>query len=135
MTDKIGIFELNIIREMSRSGNVVSLESYFSTEAEFRSWEEYCRKTPGNVSVHTLLGGRQVGVDITDGSVLTHYCTFDSDKLKDGWYMILSMDSRGEHMPSYFPFTVQLLFLGSTAQYMDGYSVYGLEEVTNDWSI
>lgn len=135
MTDKIGLFELYTVREMSRTANMFTLESYFRTEVEFRQFEEFCRKATGNVTVHNLLGGQQIGVDITDGSVLTQYCEFDSDKLKDGWYMIVAMDSRAEHKHNFWPFTIKLLFLGTRQLYQDGYSVYMLGEVDNDWGI
>ena len=135
MTDKIGVFELHTVKEMSRAGNRVTLESYFRTEAQIRQFQEFCRKTPGNVKVHTLLGGRQVASDITDGSVLTQYCEFDSDKLVDGWYMIMALDTRAEHLHNFWPFTITLFFMGSTGLYQDAYSVYGLEEVNNNWGI
>ena len=123
------------IPTVSFSGNVLSFEGFFDTREELLQFQEMFRKAEGGTTIHELIGGVQIGHDVTEGSVLTQYCTFDAEHVQDGYYLLRSIDCNFEKYDSYFPFSVKLFFLGTTGLLQGGYTVFGLEDVTNDWNI
>ena len=138
MANKIGVLTLEHVAgipNISLSGNQLSIEGYFSTREGLLQLQEAFRKAEGGTTVNTLIGGIQIGYDITDDSVLTQYCEFDFSHIQDGYYLLRSLNVRFEQFDAYFPFAVKLFFLGTKAFWQEGYSVYGLEERDSDWSI
>lgn len=136
MANKIGVLELENVSgnpAPSISGNSVRLEGYFSTRAGLAQLQELFRKAEGGTTVHTLLGGVQTGYDCTEGAVLTQYCEFDFTHLQDGYYLLRSLNINFLQYINYFPFAVELFFLGTTGLLTEAYTVYGLEEIDNDW--
>lgn len=138
MTNKIGALEIPYLTRpptVSLSGNILKVSGYFATRAELAQLQEMCRKAEGGTSIHTFVGGIQTGFDCTEGSVLTQYCEFDADHIKDGYYLIRSLNINFENYPSHYPFSLELMFLGTPDYLQAGYSVYGLEEIENSWGI
>lgn len=138
MANKLGVIttsNLAGIPAVTLQRNSLTLEGYFETREELLQLQEMFRKAEGGTTIHTLIGGIQVGYDCTEDSVLTQYCEFDADKLQDGYYLLRSLDINFEQYANYYPFKIVLFFLGTKAFWQDGYSIYGLEELTNDWGI
>lgn len=138
MVNKIGALELpNIsgVPSASISGNTLNFDGYFETRIELTQLQEMFRKAEGGTTIHTLIGGNQIGFDTTEGAVLTQYCEFDADHIKNGYYLLRSLNCNFEQYDSYYPFSITLFFLGTTSYMQSGFMVYGLEEVDNDWNI
>lgn len=119
----------------SRQDNRVSITGFFSSRLKYDELRELFRKAPNGVAINTFLGGHETGFDKTDDSVLTQYCIFDDDYIKDGWYMLLGAGYTPEKYQSYFPFNATLLFLGGQGTIQLGFSAYLLDEETNDWGL
>ena len=138
MTDSVGPTALSQgITPTMRNGNEVTVFTYFTTRLLFDELYEMFRKAPGNSAVNTLLGGQQICYDITDDSVLTQYCSFDSDRLIDGWYVLRGLSVPQDNLASYYPAQMTLFFLGTTGSglLIRGVELSQLDDVTNDWSI
>ena len=138
MANKVGALTLpNIagVPAISLAGSVLSIEGFFSTREELLQWQEMFRKANGGTTIHNLIGGIQIGYDCTEDSVLTQYCEFDADQIQDGFYLLRSLDISFEKFASYYPFSVRLFLLGTTGFWQNGYFIYNLEELTNDWGL
>lgn len=138
MANKIGALVLEHVAgipNISVGGNEVSIEGYFSTREGLLQLQEMFRKSVGGTTVHVLIGSVQAGYDVTEDSVLTQWCEFDFSQLQDGYYLLRALNINFEQYHSYYPFSVKLFFLGTKAFYMDGYSIYGLDELDSDWDI
>lgn len=135
MADYIGEIELDRVVEYDRSGNTVTIEGHMNTRSKLDQLREMFRKCPGNAVVHNVVGGHEIGYDATPGSVLTQYCSFadQSDKARDGWYLLLSMSYGATKLVNHWPFSVQLHFLGAHDFVHKAYDVYNLVEETSDW--
>lgn len=138
MANKIGsltVARIAGIPSVTVGENVVSIEGYFTTREALLQLQEMFRKSVGGTTVYPLIGGIQVGYDCTEGAVLTQWCEFDFDKLQDGYYLLRSLNVDFEQFAAYYPFSVKLFFLGTKAYWQDGYMIYGLDELTNDWGL
>lgn len=138
MANKIGVIILEHLAgvpSITVDSNTVKLEGYFSTREGLLQLQEAFRKSIGGTTIHTLIGGIQVGYDCTEDAVLTQWCEFDFPQLQDGYYLLRSLSTNFEQFHSYFPFAVQLFFLGTKAFWMEGYSIYSLDEESGDWDI
>lgn len=135
MANKIGALTFGIVAipPVSLSGNSLRLEGYFSEREDLLQLQEMFRKAEGGTVTYTTIGGTVMGYDLTEGSVLTQYCEFDIEHLRDGYYLLRSLDCNFRQLPEYFPFSIELLFLGSTALLQESLQIYQLEELTNDW--
>lgn len=136
MTDRIGALEIYSVHNppsVSFQSNVLQFEGHMDTRAKLAQLQEMFRKAEGGTTVHTMIGGIQIGFDCTEGSVLTQYCEFSQEHLQDGFYLLRKLNINFIAYPSYYPFAVELFFLGTKAFWQDGYMIYGLDELDNDW--
>ena len=138
MANKIGALTLEYmagIPSITVDGNSIKFEGYFSTREGLLQLQELFRKASGGTTIHTLIGGIEVGYDCTEDAVLTQFCEWDFDRLQDGYYLLRSLNTNFEQYHSYYPFSLTLHFLGTKAYWQDGYMIYGLEEIDSDWGL
>lgn len=136
MTDKIGDLTLDHVTGYHAADNTVTLTGFCSTRAALDLLREMFRKAVGNVTVNNLIGGREIGYDVTPDSALTKYCQFDSDKLYDGWYMLIGIDYPPRNdSTNYYPYTLKLFYMGSNSGLIQGFSLSLMEDEDNDWEI
>lgn len=135
VANTLGPLTLTYVEGFSRSGNAVTVTGWFDTQAQLEQLRELFRNTPGNMAVNTLLGGVQIVQDLTDDSMLTQYCVFDSTKAKSGWYALLGFNYEASELANHWGYSISLLYLGSDAQLIRGFDVLRIASLTNDWGL
>lgn len=135
MTNLIGPVSVPDINAYSKSGNKIKIRGTCTTEANLQQVRELFRLAPGNIAIAELIGGPEVAYDLTDDSVLTQYCIWDSAKQKAGWYALISFSEEANASLLVWPFTAELFWLGTDAELIRGLDIFRLDPLTNDWSL
>lgn len=133
MADLIGPVQIDSISSFSQRGNIVVISGWQTAKTKLESLAELFRNAPENSAIQTVMGGVQRGYDLTEDSLLTWRCLFDDTRLHDGWYLLRNFRYVAGSVSNYFPFWIELFFLGANLQ--QGYLITDLESVTNDWNI
>lgn len=115
--------------------NSLSVAGHYFTELSWVELWEIFRRCPGGYALNTVIGRYQIAHDLTEDSVLTQYCSFDDTRLVCGWYILTGFDAPYENLAGYYPYSLGLFFLGTTATLVDSFSVEAIEEAYSDWGI
>lgn len=138
MTHLLGDFELPNIAGtpvIVRRANTYFFYGFFPTIAALEQLQEMLRKSPSGAWTIVRLGESEEASDNTEDSVLTKYCYFDIEELRDGFYLLSALETRFEKYESYYPFKLTLLFLGTDGRCLDGFTLFSFDEESNDWGI
>ena len=107
--------------------NVAVIGGHYDSQSEFEVLRLKFRKSPNGSAVNTILGGVQVGVDLTQKCENTQFCQFDSDKLIDGWYLLRGFIAEASRLSAFYPYLIELFYLGDVTEINDC-------DATTDWS-
>lgn len=134
MTDQIGGVEIEILSVFRLNRRVISLSGDLSTESNRTELEELFRDSESGGMGHIIPGGPPLVEDYTDDERYIQFCIFDSDRIKDGWYLLQGFQ-KGEDVTSLYPYTVKLFFYGTMADVKPGFAITDVDEISNDWGI
>jgi hypothetical protein len=108
---------------------------FFLTALERNELRELCRDAT-NATVHQHLAGEVSAEDSSQGKMLIQYCLFDEDQYLDGFYIITGWSYAPQTgWPNYYPWSLDLVFLGTRALLLEGYVVGEVRDVENEWDI
>jgi hypothetical protein len=109
------------------------LEGFFETASERDQLRELCLDAT-SASVLYLVGGGVAVADSSAGKMLVQYFTFQEDQYLEGFYIITGWNYAPQvGWPNYYPWVLDLVFIGTRGQYLDGYVLGVIDEEVNDW--
>jgi hypothetical protein len=135
LTNTIGPVTVPDVNVFTRDGIKVTIRGTYTNDADLQQLRELFRKAASdNFSILSIIGGYDVAFDLTDDSMLTQYCSFDSTKIKTGWYALIGYVENVVNSPNVWGFTASLILLGPSSILQDGFNIIGLDELTNNWN-
>jgi len=134
MTNYLGPVILDHVQNVaSLADNTLILSGYYANRISLDELRELFRAAPDNAVIISVPGGIQRGDDLTSDLRLTWRCLFDSDKIVDGWYLLARFRYAPDEFSNYYPWRVELFFLGTAGIWKEGFGTEDLEAESNDW--
>ena len=133
MTDTFGPISLSNLRVVSIDGDRCQLVGYFTSTKERDELRELCSKWRASRVVE-LLDGTTYPADLSDTSQNIVYCLWDKGEFIEGFYLIVgySYDPGIGHR-NFYPYVLTLEFVGTRGNYLRGYEINNIVNVSNDW--
>ena len=135
---QIGVLIIDIPAEYSFSQYAVTMRGAVDRDEDLHSIRELFALSRTGTAVHAIPGRRPVGEDMDADLRNTQYVQFThGDRPITAWYLLRGFSLFQDETPmgadcETYAFTVDLFFLGTTAYYVAGFAVMGMEDVEDE---
>ena len=123
-----------LISEYILRDNEVTLGGVLDTYNKLAALKEMFRFAPDNTVIRRVIGGERMAIDLTENQRNIVFCTFTTDKLLSGFYLLRSFEYLPKPGYSGYPFRLRMFFLGTDRFYFYAF-INWAHALSNDWEI